>query len=49
MTRGFEQQDHSANFTFTKSAPSPQHGQKADPKAAARTRPPRSFEPRPGH
>ncbi|HEV7383462.1 MAG TPA: hypothetical protein VGN89_01190 [Phenylobacterium sp.] len=49
MTRGFEQQDRSANFTFTKSAPSPQHGQKGDPKAAQPTRPPRAFEPRPGH
>jgi hypothetical protein len=49
MTRGFEQQDSSANFTFPKSAPSPQHGQKADPKAATPSRPSRSFEPRPGH
>jgi hypothetical protein len=47
MTRGFEQQDSSVNFTFPRTAPSPQHGQKGDPKAA--TRPSRSFEPRPGH
>ena len=43
MTRGFEQQDRSVNFTLPKSAPSPQHGQKGDPKAAAPTRPPRTF------
>ena len=49
MTRGFEQQDRSVNFTFPKSAPSPQHGQKADHKAAAPVRPSRSPEPRPGH
>jgi hypothetical protein len=49
MTRGFEQQDRSVNFTLPKSAPSPQHGQKGDPKAVAPTRPSRSPEPRPGH
>jgi hypothetical protein len=49
MTRGFEQQDRSVNFTFTKSAPSPQHGQKGDQKTEAPTRPTRSVEPKPGH
>jgi hypothetical protein len=49
MTQGFQQQDPSAGFSFLKSAPSPQHGQKADPKAAAPKRPERSFQPRPGH
>jgi hypothetical protein len=49
MTQGFQQQDSSLNFSFPKSAPMPQHGQKADPKKAAPARPQRSFEPRPGH
>jgi hypothetical protein len=49
MTHGFQQQDSSANFSFPKSAPMPQHGQKADSKAAQPLRPKRSFEPRPGH
>jgi hypothetical protein len=49
MTQGFQQQDSLANFSFPKSAPTPQHGQKADGKAAAPVRPRRSFEPRPGH
>lgn len=48
MTRGFDQQDRSANFSFPKSAAAPQHGQKPD-KAAAKGREPRSFQPRPGH
>lgn len=48
MTRGFDQQDPSANFSFPKSAATPQHGRKAD-KAAAKPREPRSFQPRPGH
>ena len=49
MTQGFQQQDPSGNFNIPKSAPSPQHGGKADPKGAKPTRPPRTFEPRPGH
>jgi hypothetical protein len=49
MTHGFQQQDRSVNFSFPKSAPSPQHGQRPDGKAAAPSRPARSFEPRPGH
>jgi hypothetical protein len=49
MTQGFQQQDGSANFSFPKSAPSPQHGRKPDPKAAKPMRPERTFEPRPGH
>jgi hypothetical protein len=49
MTQGFQQQDSSANFSFSKSAPTPQHGAKPDRKATAPTRPPRTFEPRPGH
>ncbi|WP_372784886.1 hypothetical protein [Phenylobacterium sp.] len=48
MTRGFDQQDRS-DFSFLKSAPTPQHGQKPDPKKIVPTRPPRAFEPRPGH
>ena len=49
MTQGFQQQDNSAGLSFTKSAPSPQHGQKADLKAAKPSRPERTFKPRPGH
>jgi len=49
MTQGFQQQDRSVGFSFTKSAPSPQHGQKSDARAPARVRPSRSFEPKPGH
>jgi hypothetical protein len=49
MTHGFQQQDPSLNFSFPKSAPSPQHGQKADRTKATPTRPPRTVEPRPGH
>lgn len=48
MTRGFDQQDPSVNFSFPKSAAAPQHGQKAD-KKTAKVREPRSFQPRPGH
>jgi hypothetical protein len=49
MTHGFQQQDRSVNFSFPRSAPSPQHGQKPDSKAATSTRPARFVEPRPGH
>jgi len=49
MTHGFQQQDRSVNFSFPRSARSPQHGQKPDTKNATPARPTRSFEPRPGH
>jgi hypothetical protein len=49
VTQGFQQQDAFLNFSFPKSAPTPQHGQKPDPKKAAPVRPQRTFEPRPGH
>ena len=49
MTQGFQQQDSGLNFTIPKSAPTPQHGAKADRKAVQPARSPRSFEPRPGH
>jgi hypothetical protein len=49
MTQGFQQQDRFVNFSFPKSAPSPQHGGRADGKTAAPSRPARTFEPRPGH
>jgi hypothetical protein len=42
------QQDSSVGFHILKSAPSPQHGQKAD-KKVIRNPEPRSFRPRPGH
>jgi hypothetical protein len=49
MTHGFQQQAPSLNSNVPKSAPSQQHGQKADHSKAVPTRPRRSFEPRPGH
>ena len=49
MTQGFQQQDPGLNFSFPKSAPSPQHGGKSDRKGVQPTKPARSFEPRPGH
>ena len=49
MTQGFQQQDALLNFSFPKSAPTPQHGQKPDLKKAAPVKPQRTFEPRPGH
>nr|MEA2799259.1 hypothetical protein [Phenylobacterium sp.] len=48
MTQGFQQQDRT-DSGFLKSAPTPQHGCKPDPKASAPSRPPRRVEPRPGH
>jgi hypothetical protein len=48
MTRGFQQQNQTNSFVLPKSAPSPQHGQKAD-MAAAKIKESRSFQPRPGH
>jgi hypothetical protein len=49
MTHGFQQQDPGLNFNIPKSAPTPQHGRKSDLKPAQIGRPPRTFEPRPGH
>lgn len=48
MPHRFDQQDPSANFTFPKSAATPQHGQKPD-KKVAKLKEQRSFQPRPGH
>lgn len=44
----FQQQDQMASFSPPRSAATPQHGQKPD-KEAAKIKPPRSFQPRPGH
>ena len=49
MTHGFQQQDPSQGFTFPKSEPTPQHGQKPDKRKAQPVRPPRVIEPKPGH
>ena len=49
MTKGFQQQDGSVNFSFPKSAPTQQNGGRADPKGAQPVRPERTFQPRPGH
>ena len=49
MTKGFQQQDPALNFNIPKSAPSPQHGQKADPAKTAPAHPARRVEPQPGH
>ncbi len=49
MTHGFQQQGAAAGFCIPKSAAMPQHGQRADRTRAEPPRPPRSFEPRPGH
>lgn len=48
MTRGFDQQDPSINFSLPKSAPKPQHGQAPDQKTA-KVKEQRTFQPRPGH
>ncbi|MBP7648864.1 MAG: hypothetical protein KA085_05805 [Phenylobacterium sp.] len=48
MTKGFDQQDPSTNFSFPKSAPKPQHGQAFDQKTE-KVKEQRSFQPRPGH
>jgi hypothetical protein len=48
MTHGFQQQDAAAGFCIPKSAVTPQHGQKPEP-TKVRPKPPRAFEPRPGH
>jgi hypothetical protein len=49
VTHGFQQQDPSQGFSFPKSEPSPQHGQKPNKAKAQPVRAPRSFEPKPGH
>ena len=49
MTHGFQQQDQSQGFSFPKSEPQAQHGQKPDKAKAKPNRPPRGFEPKPGH
>ena len=48
MTTHFQQQNTSLGFQIPKSAPAPQHGQKADAKTL-KVREPRSYAPRPGH
>lgn len=48
MTHGFQQQDKALASPFTKSAATPQHGQKA-PDRPLPVREPRSYKPRPGH
>ncbi|CAN5567470.1 hypothetical protein BH10PSE5_BH10PSE5_31570 [soil metagenome] len=47
MTRGFDQQDPTLNFSIPKSAPKPQHGQTPD--KIVKVKEPRTFQPRPGH
>ena len=47
MTHGFQHQNQLANFSFPKSAATPQHGEK--PAKLTKVKPPRSFQPRPGH
>ena len=49
MTQGFQQQDPALNYCVTKSAATPQHGQKPDKAKAAPVRQPRAVQPRPGH
>ncbi len=49
MTHGFQQQDPGLGFSFPKSAPAAQHGQKPDRKTVQPQRPARYVEPRPGH
>jgi len=48
MTHGFQQQNPAQTFAFTRSAATPQHGQKASDKPLP-VREPRSYKPRPGH
>ena len=48
MSTHFQHQDSSLGFTIPRSAPAPQHGQKADAKTL-KVREPRSYSPRPGH
>jgi hypothetical protein len=48
MTRGLLQQQPGLGYSTSRSAASPQHGQKATPKAATPAREPRTYMPRPG-
>ena len=48
MTKGFDHQDPLSNSAFTRTAPAPQHGQKADA-PALKVVEKRSFQPRPAH
>jgi hypothetical protein len=48
MTQGFQHQQPVQNLGFSKSAPTPQHGQPAV-KEPIKVKEPRSFQPRPGH
>lgn len=48
MTHGFQQQDPAQGFSFPKSEPMAQHGQKPDKRRAQPVRPARSVEPKPG-
>ena len=45
MPQGFQQQSSDRNLNFSKSAPTPQHGAKADREALKREDP-RSFAPK---
>jgi hypothetical protein len=46
MPQGFQQQSSDRNLNFSKSAPSPQHGQQAD-KETLKHEQQRSFAPKP--
>jgi hypothetical protein len=50
MSSGFQQQENASNLNFSRSAPTPQHGRKADKEPLERETPPRSLQPprRPG-
>jgi len=48
MTTNFQQQSPAQNLNFFRSVPAQQHGAKPKQEAAAKTREPRSFEPKPG-
>ena len=48
MTHGFQQQQPVQNLGFSKSVPTPKHGQ-APVKEPIKVRESRSFQPRPGH
>ena len=48
MTKGFDQQGSSTNFSFPRSAPKPQHGRAPDP-TPPEVKEQRTFQPRPGH
>ena len=48
MTTHFQQQASDRNLNFSQSAPSPQHGQKADKELVKRAQPPRKVNPKQG-